>query len=187
MSSPVIFLSAATLDLNDWRDTLHAAFSRAGFHVLTQNHSLEAAPGGVRRLIVDTIAKADCVIHLAGMAYGSDATDPFPDSPSFKCSWTQFEYYHAHATGKDVIAFVCAPSLSKPFVEKGTTEAERDLNQALQEAHRSRVQSGSFEGTPLEGTSRASPEMVSSQEELLKAVAASNLNLRCHGGPRKGN
>ena len=112
MASPVIFLSAATVDLKTWRDHLHQAFSRAGFRVLTQDHSLKAAPGDVKRLLTDTIEEADCVIHLAGMGYGGHATDPFPAAPGFQCSWTQFEYYRAHERKKDVIAFVCAPNLS---------------------------------------------------------------------------
>ena len=44
MSAPTVFLSAATVDLKDWRDVLHGAFSRAGFRVLTQDQSLRSAP-----------------------------------------------------------------------------------------------------------------------------------------------
>ena len=96
MSTPTVFLSAATIDLLKWRVALHRAFSRAGFRVLTQDESLRSAPGNVKRLLTETIADSDCVIHLAGLGYGSDATDPFTYAPDFQCSWTQFEYYHAH-------------------------------------------------------------------------------------------
>lgn len=170
MSSPTVFLSVATLDLKAWRDHLHEAFSRAGFRVLTQDHSLGSASGDVRRLLTDTIDEADCVIHLAGLAYGSHATQPFPDAPAFQCSWTQFEYYHAHQQGKDVIAFVCAPNLSAPFTEESPDTAQKT---ALQEAHRDRVASGLFTGTPLEGkVGRTSNEPVSNPGRLLSAVSA---------------
>ncbi len=53
----------------------------------------------MKRLLTETIAESDCIIHLAGMGCGSDATAPFPDAPAFQCSWTQFEYYHAHERG----------------------------------------------------------------------------------------
>ena len=110
MSAPTVFLSAATVDLKEWREVLDKAFRRGGFRVLTQDESLESAPGDVKQLLVKTIADSDCIIHLAGLGYGSDATDPFLDQPGFQCSWTQFEYYHGHREGKGVIAFVCAPS-----------------------------------------------------------------------------
>ena len=113
MSAPTIFLSAASDDLEALRNVLHGAFSRAHFRVFTQKQSLGAAPGTLRDFLVDHIDKSDCVIHLAGMAFGSDADQPFPEAPGFQCSWTQFEYYHAHQQKKDVIAFVCAPRLSK--------------------------------------------------------------------------
>ncbi len=86
MSVPTVFLSAATVDLKEWRDVLDGAFRRGGFHVLTQDKSLGAAPGDVKRLLVETIAESDCIIHLAGLGYGSDATDPFPGHPGFQCS-----------------------------------------------------------------------------------------------------
>src|SRR5690606_26921082 len=117
--NPVIFLSAASVDLREWRDTLHRAFSRGGFEVRTQDQSLGAATGDVHQLLNAEIDGCDCVIHLAGLGYGSHATAPFPEASDFQCSWTQFEYYRAHQQGKDVIAFVCAPELSATgFQEK---------------------------------------------------------------------
>jgi len=35
MNPPIVFLSAASDDLRDWRDVLHKAFSRAGCMVFT--------------------------------------------------------------------------------------------------------------------------------------------------------
>jgi hypothetical protein len=119
MASPVVFLSAASIDLKEWREVLHGAFSRAGFRVLTQDQSLGSAPGDVRRLLTETIAESDCIIHLAGMGYGSDATDPFTEAPGFQCSWTQFEYYHGHREKMDLIAFVCAPGLFRAGLRRG--------------------------------------------------------------------
>lgn len=170
---PTVFLSAATIDLEPWRDVLDNAFSRAGFRVLKQKRSLGVAAGDVRRLLAGHIDESDCVIHLAGLGYGSDAQDPFPDTPEFVCSWTQFEYYYAHAKGKDVIAFVCAPDLSRSgFVEdQDATECER--KRRLQAAHRERVASGKFDGTPLAGrVKRTSNETVDDVKMLLQAVAA---------------
>lgn len=171
---PTVFLSAATVDLKEWRDVLDDAFRRAGFHVLTQEHSLGSALGDVKRLLADTVAESDCIIHLAGQGYGSDATDPFPDMPAFRCSWTQFEYYHAHREKKDVIAFACTPELSKTgFIEIGDDDADRDRKRQLQEQHWKRVASGKFDGTPLAGSAgRTCNERVDSIPALLKAVAA---------------
>lgn len=182
MPSPVIFISAATVDLKTWRDHLHHAFSRAGFRVRTQDESLESATGDVKRLLTKTIAEADCVIHLAGEGYGGSAAEPFLDAPGFKCSWTQFEYYHAHQQGKDVIAFVCAPNLSaKNFVEKDDPLCTATEKKELQEKHRQRVAKGSFIGTPLEaqftnpdGTQRrtANEAEATTEGKLLEHVAA---------------
>ena len=86
MSVPTVFLSAASVDLREWREALDGAFRRGGFRVLTQDKSLRSAPGDVKRLLVETIAECDCIIHLAGFGYGSDATDPFPSQPDFQCS-----------------------------------------------------------------------------------------------------
>ena len=172
MSTPSVFLSAASIDLKEWRDVLHAAFSRGGFRVLTQDHSLGSAPADVKRLLSETIAESDCIIHLAGLGYGSDATDPFPAAPAFQCSWTQFAYYHGHQEKKAIIAFVCAPSLSKTgFVEKGTDAADIARKQRLQRKHRQRVGHGTFENTPVTAQ-RTSNESVASVGKLLTAVAA---------------
>ena len=173
MSTPTIFLSAASIDLKEWRDVLHGAFSRAGFHVYTENNSFGAATGDVRHLLTQHILDSDCVIHLAGVGYGSHAQDPFPEDPGFVCSWTQFEYYFAHQQRKNVIAFVCAPELSQNgFVEKGDA-AECLRKSELQKAHRLRVESGQFTGTPFEErVKRASHEPVGSVQALLAAVAA---------------
>ena len=171
---PTVFLSAATDDLEALRNVLHGAFSRAGFRVFTQNHSLSAAAGTLREHLVDHIQKSDCVIHLAGMAYGADADKPFPDAPGFQCSWTQFEYYYAHQQGKKVIAFVCAPDLShRDFAETGAGAADIARRQRLQQEHRQRVASGEFTGTPLAaGVQRTLNEEVNSWDQLLQAIAA---------------
>ena len=174
MSAPTVFLSAATVDLKEWREVLDGAFRRGGFHVLTQDKSLRSAPGDVKRLLVETIAGSDCIIHLAGLGYGSDASDPFPDQPGFQCSWTQFEYYHGHREGKGVIAFVCSPNLSMPgFVEKGSDD-DVARKQRLQNEHRERVKNGTFDNTPLQtpDRKRTSNESVDSVAALLTAVAA---------------
>ncbi len=180
MSAPTVFLSAATVDLKEWREVLDGAFRRGGFHVLTQDKSLRSAPGDVKRLLVETIAGSDCIIHLAGLGYGSDASDPFPDQPGFQCSWTQFEYYHGHSEGTGVIAFVCAPSLSMPslsmpgFVEKGIDAADIARKQRLQNEYRERVKNGTFDNTPLQtpDRKRTSNESVDSVAALLTAVVA---------------
>jgi hypothetical protein len=71
MASPVVFLSSASIDLKEWREVLHGAF----FRVLTQDRCLGSSLGDVRRLLAETIAESDCIIHLADMGYGSNATD----------------------------------------------------------------------------------------------------------------
>lgn len=172
MSTLTIFISAATVDLFEWRGIISGAFRRAGFNVFVQNESLKPALGNVRQKLVEHITDSDCVVHLAGLGYGTHADAPFPESPNFQCSWTQFEYYYSHHLGKDVIAFVCAPSLSAPnFLEKGSTK-EKELKKEAQRQHRERVESGRFDKTPLEGlAARTSNEPVDSQASLLKAVA----------------
>ncbi len=175
MSVPTVFLSAATDDLESLRNVLHGAFSRAGCRVFTQNRSLGAATGTLRDFLVKHINLSDCIVHLAGMASGSDADESFPEVPGFQCSWTQFEYYYAHQQGKTVIALVCAPVLSrKDFAETGANAGDIARKQRLQGEHRQRVASGKFTGTPLAGkVKRTLNENVNSLEELLQAVAAS--------------
>lgn len=172
MSAPTIFISAATIDLEPWRDVLHDAFSRAGFRVYTQKHSLGAATGDVHRLLTQHLRESQCVIHLAGMGYGADADLLDPAMPGFQCSWIQFEYYYAHQQGIDVIAFVCAPDLSEKFAEAGKDAADIARKTKLQLEHRDRVSTGKFEGTPLAGkVKRTSNEQVDSVQTLMKAVA----------------
>jgi tetratricopeptide (TPR) repeat protein len=151
MSAPTVFLSAATIDLKPWRDLLAKAFRAAQFRVLVQDDSLGAPVGKVRGLLATAIEESDCVIHLAGQGYGSHATDPFPDHPGFRCSWTQFEYYYPHQlpTPIPVIGFVCGPALSvmsKP--EEGDDDDDVALKIRLQQAHCARVISGKFDDTP---------------------------------------
>ena len=120
MSVPTVFLSAASADLKTWRDLLHTAFERAGCKVFTQGQSLGASAGGVPKLLRQHLDKSQFVIHLAGLAYGSEPETPaFPEFPDFQCSYTQFEYYYAHAKKTPVIAFVCAPDFPYlPFDEQ---------------------------------------------------------------------
>jgi len=40
MTVPSVFLSAATVDLKEWRDVLHGALSRAGFRFLMREQGL---------------------------------------------------------------------------------------------------------------------------------------------------
>lgn len=179
---PAVFISAASVDLKHLRTVLHTAFSRAGFKVRTQDRSLGAAPRDVRKLLADTIQDCDCVIHLAGLGYGSEASEPFPENPGFKCSWTQFEYYFAHQQKKDVIAFVTASNLSHPGFEETGDQADRDRKRKLQQAHRERVASGEFDDTPLQGiVSRTSNETVEGADNLLEAVAAAIGTLKSTG------
>jgi hypothetical protein len=175
MSNPTVFLSAASDDLRYWRDVLHKAFARAGCMVYTQDQSLGASAGDVPTLLRQHIDKSDFVVHLAGLAYGSEPEYLlFAEHPNFRCSYTQFEYYYAHQQGKPVIAYVCAdvfPYLS--FSEKGKDDAEREQRRLLQIAHRERVSKGRFSGTPLEGKPhRPLSEPIADVAALLQAVSA---------------
>lgn len=176
--APTVFLSAATLDLLELRTLLHSAFVHTQFRVLTQNHSLGASLGDVKRLITDAIDQSDCIIHLAGMGYGAHAVNPFFSPPGkipFQCSWTQFEYYYAHSTGKDVIAFVCASGLSRPGyeVDEKGGPGELALKARLQMEHRDRVESGKFDDTPLAGKPRTLNERtVTTVQDLMRTMMA---------------
>lgn len=175
MTVPAIFLSAASDDLKEWRDLLHRAFERAGCKVYTQGQSLAASAGDVPHLLRQHLDKSQYVIHLAGVAYGAEPDHPpFPDAPDFRCSYTQFEYYYAHRRGKQVIAFVCAPDFPYlPFTEKGADDADRERRRRLQLAHRERVSTGRFTGTPLDGhPQRPLSEPIADVRALLTAVAA---------------
>jgi tetratricopeptide (TPR) repeat protein len=175
MSTPTVFLSAASDDLKDWRDVLHKTFERAGCKVFTQGQSLGASAGDVLQLVRQHLDKSDFVIHLAGLAYGAEPEQPaFPEAPGFHCSYTQFEYYYAHQQGKQVIAFVCAPDFPYlPFTEKGDDDADRERRRLLQEAHRERVTSGYFTNTPLDPHPRRPlSETIADTQTLLMAVGA---------------
>src|SRR5438093_5871060 len=153
MSVPTVFLSAASVDLRDWRDILHKAFERAGLKVFTQDNSLSAPTGTVLDHLRSHIDQSDFLIHLAGLAYGAEPEQPaFVSSPDFKCSYTQFEYYYGHQQNKPVIAFVCGEDFPyRPYTEKGRDKADRERRLQLQLAHRDRVLKGRFTGTPLDG------------------------------------
>jgi hypothetical protein len=136
MSTPTVFLSAASDDLKDWRDILHKAFERAGCKVFAQGQSLGAAAGDVLRLLRQHLDKSDFVIRLAGLAYGVDPDQPaVAEHPEFQCSYTQYEYYYAHLHRKQLIAFVCAvefPYLQ--FTEKGADDADRERRRMIRPA-----------------------------------------------------
>ena len=175
MSTPTVFLSTATGDLKDWRDILHKAFERAGCKVFTQGHSLGAFTADVPQLLLHHLDKSDFVIHLAGLAYGTEPErPPFDDCPDFHCSYTQFEYYYAHRQGKQVIAFVCAENFPyRQFTEEATGAADLKRRQGLQAAHRTALANGRFDGTPLAGhPTRPLSERVGDVNALLQAVAA---------------
>jgi tetratricopeptide (TPR) repeat protein len=175
MHVPTVFLSAATEDLKDWRNVLHKAFERAGCKVFTQDNSLGASSGSVMDLLRRHLDQSDFVIHLAGLAYGSEPEQAaFDTQPDFKCSYTQFEYYYAHYKGKQVIAFVCAENFPYlAYTEKGEDETDLERRRELQKAHRVRVAEGRFTGTPLEGhPDRPLSEPIADINALLQAVAA---------------
>ncbi len=170
MPAPTVFLSAATIDLEPWRDTLHAVFEEAQLRPVCQNYNLGAPLHDVRDMLVRRIEEADCIIHLAGMGYGGHAHEPFAENPDFRCSWTQFEYYYAHSLGKPVIGVVLASDLSTfGFAETGADADEKTL---LQEAHRQRVASGKFDGTPLTAKSRTLNREANSIHDLFRVIGA---------------
>ncbi len=180
MSAPTVFLSAASLDLEEWRNILHDVLSDGGAHVLSQGNSFGMAPRDVRDLLVRRLDESDYVFHLAGIGYGSHATAPFPDAPGFQCSWTQFEYYYAHQKQLPVFAAVLAPDLSKSdFAEEGDAD-ERGHKTELQRQHRLRVESGKFDGTPLVagGIGRTCNGAVKNIPDLLRAVAGALREMR---------
>jgi tetratricopeptide (TPR) repeat protein len=147
-----VFISA-TSDIKELRDTIDLALQNAGVNVLTQERSLGQAPKNVRELLAKNIENSDVVIHIAGVHYGADSGDTqfpsFPGTPDFLCSWTQFEYYYAHALDKDVYAFVMAADGVPEQLRESWTEDDLRLRQVLQQTHRERVFSGKFEGTPV--------------------------------------
>ena len=138
-----VFISAST-ELKALRDTIHDTLMAAGVHSITQDRSLGASPRGVRDLLARDVEFSDIVIHIAGESYGADAELAFPEHPEFRCSWTQFEYYYAHQLGKDVFAFVMAPT-----AQATNENLEDPSKRALQAAHRQRVVSGKFDHTPV--------------------------------------
>lgn len=148
-----IFVSASS-DLKPLRDLIHNALSKAGVNSITQDHTLGPSPRDVRDLLAKDIEFSDIIIHIAGDEYGAEALSqgqaPFPEAPTFRCSWTQFEYYYAHRLNKDVFAFVMAPG-------KRPIENQDELDRAkheLQKAHRQRIVSGKFDGTPVSSVTR---------------------------------
>ena len=183
MTTPSIFLSAASADLKEWRNLIHKALDRAGCKVYTQEQSFSAAAGNVLGLLRQHLDKSDFVIHLAGLAYGAEPEQPaFPSHPGFKCSYTQFEYYYAHQKGMKVIAFVCAAEFPYlPFTEHGVDDADRDRRRGLQAAHRERVAKGRFTGTPLEGLPhRPLCETIADVGGLMAALAGAVGTIRDH-------
>ena len=183
--APTVFISAATIDLRGWREIVARAFRAAQFRVLVQEDSLGAPTGNVRQLLSDAILQSDCVIHLAGLGYGSHATAPFPDSPDFRCSWTQFEYYHAHEHDIPVIAYPCAPEVCAFERDEDGTASEREEKAALQKAHRDRVSSGWFHGTPLESRGRTvnGPEIRCETDLTIRIAEAVGTLSRQQGTP----
>lgn len=178
MSAPTVFLSAATLDLEDFRKDISAALERAGCKVLdqqTDNAGFSASAGDVLFLLRQHLDKSDFVLHLAGQAYGGEPDGPaFPEYPEFRCSYTQFEYYYAHSKGKKVFAFLCGDKFPlREFLETGKDSVERQIRRNLQALHRERVKTGTFQNTPWESSGfRTWNELLESTSSMLKATAA---------------
>jgi hypothetical protein len=163
----------------------------AGFAVRTQDKTLGVAPHDLHRLITDNIKESNCVLHLAGFEYGTDAVEPFPDAPDFRCSWTQFEYLFAHSLDKDVIAFCCDTGLCQSTLEDKPSDNYQILsrNRSAQQLHRDRVQSGNFDGTPLSGRRRTlnHPHPLKTANELWNLIAASVRRIEQDWGEYRGN
>jgi tetratricopeptide (TPR) repeat protein len=170
-----VFLSVGT-ELKVLRDALHDVLSKAGVHCLTQDHSLGQAPLDVRENLATDVAQSEVVLHIAGDHYGANAADsgrvPFPQQPDFECSWTQFEYYHAHALQKHVYGFVMAPSAVPETARAGWSPADLTRRQTLQQAHRVRVIRGSLVDTPGAGAARTSnhPDFVVDDLDMLRQL-----------------
>lgn len=152
-----VFISTSS-ELKPLRDAIHDTLVAAGVHAVTQDKSLGQSPRDVRDLLAKDIEYSDIVIHIAGDQYGADAGSTerpaFPDFPSFRCSWTQFEYYYAHQLGKDVYAFVMAPGSATRTETASNNDQLAELQHHIQQAHRQRIISGKFEGTPVHGVRR---------------------------------
>ncbi len=158
MSVPTVFVSAATVDLLEWRNLVADCLRHGEIHSYVQIDSLPVASSGLRDNLVATIDKSDYVFHLAGHGYGDSAGTPFPQAPQFECSWTQFEYYYAAEKKKPIFAFVLGPELSEVgFKERAPTAKQRKRLAALQEQHRKRVRAGTFDDTPLAGLTLPDP------------------------------
>ena len=67
MSTPTVFLSAASIDLKEWRDVLHDAFSRAGVGFgYTHGHSLRL---GFSFLRIDHILASSYLAERLGFVF----------------------------------------------------------------------------------------------------------------------
>jgi hypothetical protein len=171
-----VFVSASS-ELKPLRDAIHDTLEAAGVHAVTQERSLGASPRDVRDLLAKDIEYSDIVIHIAGDQYGADAGSSdrpaFPEQPDFRCSWTQFEYYYAHKLGKDVYAFVMAPSSIAEGLDASAANQDFEIRRQLQQMHRQRIVSGKFDGTPVENAPRTLNDKreVTSDIDMLSRLA----------------
>lgn len=143
MPSPNIFISAASQDLKSFRDSVAHSIDRVGeFKAIVQDWSLGTTPKNITELLRGCISRCDALIHVAGIAYGSEPD--LPPYPEFRCSYTQMEFYEAKRRGKLVYTIICGTDF--PY---DSFTAEDVSLRTLQEAHRRRLLSGDFTSTPI--------------------------------------
>ncbi len=141
-SRPDIFISATSADLGTCRQVIKQALLTLGCTPVEQTNFPPSA-GSVRQMLREKLAQCDAVVHVVGVAYGSEPQEFSDDEP--RRSYTQIEYETARELGKPVYLFICGDGF--PY---DAHEPEDDERRALQQAHRQRLQSGDELFTPVD-------------------------------------
>ena len=133
-SRPEVFVSATSRDLGSCRQLVKEALLTLGCAPVEQRNFPPDARE-VRAMLRSRIAACHAVVHVAGLAYGTEPSTRAPGEP--RRSYTQLECEIAHELGLPTFVFVCAEGF--PY---DPHEQEDEDRRGLQRAHVDRLRSG---------------------------------------------
>jgi formylglycine-generating enzyme required for sulfatase activity len=136
-----VFVSATSADLAPCRDIARRVLTSYRYFPVEQS---DFAPDyrTVREMLYENIRGCEAMIHIVGECYGME---PLTRAASERRrSYTQLEHEIARELGLPIIRFICAPDF--PYA---THSPETPEKQALQQAYRDELQTGSREGNYL--------------------------------------
>jgi tetratricopeptide (TPR) repeat protein len=128
---PRIFISAVTKELRTARQIVANTLMALGYEPVWQDiFGLEGED--IRPMLRKKIDSCAAVLQIVGNAYGWEP--PVPDAAFGRVSYTQYEAFYAHSTGKKVYYLLAQPDLPRDAEPETIDTPRGDSSEAISDA-----------------------------------------------------